>query len=46
MECSNIFKLNDKPSELRLIKTMWGVDGIDDSSKWADIFARVKADGF
>jgi len=25
---------------------MWGVDGIDDPSKWADIFARVKADGF
>jgi hypothetical protein len=42
MECSSeTFK-----PELRLIKTMWGVEGIDDSSKWAEIFARVKADGF
>jgi len=25
---------------------MWGVDGIDDPTKWAPLFARVKSEGF
>ena len=34
-----------KPT-LKLFKTMWGVPEIGDKTKWKDLFARIKADGF
>jgi len=42
MECSTE---SFKP-ELRLIKSLWGVDHIEDPSKWTHIFGRIKEDGF
>lgn len=31
---------------LQLAKTLWGVDGATEPSKWDELFARIKAEGF
>ena len=32
--------------KLKLVKTLWGVDGVEDPEKWDAIFAKIKAEGF
>jgi len=32
--------------ELRLVKTLWGVSGADDSANWQVLFAAARAEGF
>jgi hypothetical protein len=34
------------PAALKLCKTLWGVEGADDPSRWSALFARIKAEGF
>ena len=34
------------PPTLLLAKTLWGVDGADDPSRWPTLFARIKSEGF
>lgn len=35
-----------RPQELKLAKTLWGVDESNDTSQWDALFARIKAEGF
>ena len=35
-----------RPQELKLAKTLWGVDESNDVSQWDALFARIKAEGF
>mmetsp|Transcript_9928 Transcript_9928/g.22569 ORF Transcript_9928/g.22569 Transcript_9928/m.22569 type:complete len:306 (-) Transcript_9928:192-1109(-) len=32
--------------QLRLVKTLWGVDEAEDPDKWDDLFSRIKREGF
>ena len=32
--------------QLKLAKTLWGVDGADDPSRWPELFAKIKSEGF
>ena len=33
-------------AQLKLCKTLWGVDGADDPTRWPALFARIKKEGF
>ena len=32
--------------KLALAKTLWGVEGAFEPSQWAELFARIKSEGF
>lgn len=32
--------------QLKIARTLWGIDGFDDPTRWDAIFAKIKAEGF
>jgi sugar phosphate isomerase/epimerase len=36
----------ESKSNLKLVKTLWGVPEAFDKSKWSEIFAKIKNEGF
>ena len=46
LSLSHFYSMDTAKAQLKLAKTLWGVDDANDSSRWPKLFERIKSEGF